>query len=88
MMGGMKKPGMSMPGTGGINTGMRQPLPAQAADRAREAIAAAMMKRSMKPMAAQQIMPNGRAFAKGGMVGCGYTPKSSATMRGAARKGK
>lgn len=51
--------------------------------------AAAMMQRSMTPMApGSSIMPTGRAYAKGGMVGCNYTPKSSATMRGAARKGK
>lgn len=51
--------------------------------------AAAMMQRSMTPMApGSSIMPMGRAYAKGGMVGCNYTPKSSATMRGAARKGK
>ena len=73
MRGGMKRPGMPMPGTGGINPGMRQPLP---------------MPRSMTPMAAQQIMPTGRAYAKGGMVGCDWSPKSSTTMRGAARKGK
>lgn len=66
--------GASMP-----SLGMGQGLPAPAA---------AMMQRSMTPMAAQQIMPMGRAYAKGGMVGCNYTPKSSATMRGAARKGK
>ena len=35
-----------------------------------------------------QVMPGGRAFKKGGMVGCDWSPKSSATMRGAARKGK
>ena len=44
--------------------------------------------RTMTPMAAQQIMPMGRAYAKGGMVGCDWSPKSSTTMRGAARKGK
>jgi len=38
------------------------------------------------PMAPQ--MPMGRAYAKGGMVGCGWTAPSSKTMRGAARKGK
>ena len=70
---GRMKPGMDRPGTGGQNPGMRQPLP---------------MPRSMTPMAAQQIMPTGRAFAKGGMVGCDWSPKSSTTMRGAARKGK
>jgi hypothetical protein len=41
--------------------------------------------RSMTPMASQQIMPEGRAFKKGGMVGCDWSPKSSTTMRGAAR---
>lgn len=46
------------------------------------------MPRTMTPMAAQQIMPTGRAYAKGGMVGCDWSPKSSTTMRGAARKGK
>mgnify|MGYP003660954302 CR=1 FL=1 len=35
-----------------------------------------------------QIMPQGRAFKRGGMVGCDWSPKSSTTMRGAARKGK
>ena len=45
--------------------------------------------RTMTPMApGSQIMPTGRAYAKGGMVGCDWSPKSSATMRGAARKGK
>lgn len=44
--------------------------------------------RTMTPMAAQQIMPTGRAYAKGGMVGCGWAAPSSKTMRGAARKGK
>lgn len=64
-------------------------LPSQAADRAREALAAAMQSRSMTPMVpGSSIMPNGRAYAKGGMVGCGWSPKSGATMRGAARKGK
>ena len=38
--------------------------------------------------AGAQVMPGGRAFKKGGMVGCDWSPKSSATMRGAARKGK
>jgi hypothetical protein len=32
-----------------------------------------------------QVMPEGRAFKKGGMVGCDWSPKSAATMRGAAR---
>lgn len=67
------RPGVPMPAAGMAQS----PMPA-----------AAMMQRSMTPMAAQQIMPMGRAYAKGGMVGCNYTPKSSATMRGAARKGK
>jgi hypothetical protein len=45
--------------------------------------------RTMTPMApGSQIMPTGRAYAKGGMVGCGWTAPSSKTMRGAARKGK
>ena len=68
------RPGAQMPATG-----MAQgPMPA-----------AAMMQRSMTPMApGSLIMPMGRAYAKGGMVGCNYTPKSSTTMRGAARKGK
>lgn len=39
-----------------------------------------------RPMTAgAQVMPGGRAFKKGGMVGCDWSPKSSATMRGAAR---
>jgi hypothetical protein len=71
--------GRPMPKTGGPNPGIRQqaaiPAPGSAV-------------RSMAPMAAQQIMPTGRAFAKGGMVGCDWKAPSSKTMRGAARKGK
>lgn len=68
------RPGAPMPATGMAQS----PMPA-----------AAMMQRSMTPMVpGSSIMPMGRAYAKGGMVGCNYTPKSSATMRGAARKGK
>lgn len=76
---GRMKPGMDRPGTGGPNPGMRQPLPMPPPGSAI---------RNMAPMAAQQVMPGGRAFKKGGMVGCDWSPKSSKTMRGAARKGK
>lgn len=65
--------------TGGVNVGMRPSLPLGATPTARSM--AAMAPGSM-------IMPTGRAYAKGGMVGCDWKPKSSATMRGAARKGK
>jgi len=39
-----------------------------------------------KPAPASADM--GMGYAKGGMVGCSWSPKSSTTMRGAARKGK
>jgi hypothetical protein len=64
------------------------PMPSLGMGQGLPAPAAAMMQRSMTPMAAQQIMPMGRAYAKGGMVGCDWKPKSSSTMSGAARKGK
>ncbi len=67
--------GRMKPGTGGPNPGMRQPLPMPPQGM-----------RGMTPGAA--VMPGGRAFKKGGMVGCDWSPKSSKTMRGAARKGK
>ena len=71
----MGRPGMGKPGTGGVNVGVR-PLPMP-------------VSRSMNAMGpGSMVMPTGRAFAKGGMVGCDWFPKSSATMRGAARKGK
>lgn len=48
-----------------------------------------MYARNMTSMApGSTIMPTGRAYAKGGMVGCDWKPKSAATMRGNARKGK
>lgn len=87
----------SAPGlTGGVNVGMRpgmpvrRPLPIMGPDGAgvSRPMPVGGKPRSMNPMAAEQIMQNGRAYAKGGMVGCDWKPKSSATMRGAARKGK
>jgi hypothetical protein len=99
MRGGMKRPGMPMPGTGGINPGMRQPLPVTGGPNVGMrpgmgmgvSLDVAALKNklgALRPMAAAQVMPGGRAFAKGGMVGCDWSPKSSKTMRGAARKGK
>lgn len=42
--------------------------------------------RSMAAMApGSMIMPTGRAYAKGGMVGCDWKAPSAKTMRGAAR---
>ena len=76
---GMGRHGKGLPKTGGLNPGMRQPLPMPPPGSAI---------RNIAPMAAQQVMPGGRAFKKGGMVGCDWSPKSSKTMRGAARKGK
>lgn len=55
-------------------------LPSQAS-----AIARAKLK-ALGP--GSQVMENGRAFKRGGMVGCSWSPKSGKTMRGAARKGK
>lgn len=76
---GIGRHGKGLPKTGGLNPGMRQPLPMPPPGSAT---------RNIAPMAAQQVMPGGRAFKKGGMVGCDWSPKSSKTMRGAARKGK
>ena len=86
---GMGRLGMGRLGMGRLGMG-RTGAPMPAAGMAQSPMAAAaMMQRSMTPMApGSSIMPMGRAYAKGGMVGCNYTPKSSATMRGAARKGK
>ena len=69
---GMGRPGMGRPGMGKPGTGGVNVGP----------------RPNMTPMAAQQIMPEGRAFKKGGMVGCDWKAPSSKTMRGAARKGK
>ena len=73
--------GMGRPGTGG-------PMAPPAPNPRTMILPSSAPPRSMTPMASQQIMPEGRAFKKGGMVGCDWSPKSSTTMRGAARKGK
>ena len=76
--------GMGRPGTGGP---MPQQMPVGGGMRPYGAPAASPV--NVKPMTAgASVMPEGRAFKKGGMVGCDWSPKSSATMRGAARKGK
>ena len=73
--------------TGGVNVGMRpdtpvrRPLPILTTPSGRS--------RDLRVMVpGSQIMPHGRAYKNGGMVGCDWSPKSSKTMRGAARKGK
>lgn len=75
--------------TGGVNVGVRPPpVTGPGGVGLSRPMSGMPTPRSMTPMAADQIMPTGRAYAKGGMVGCDWKPKSSATMRGAARKGK
>lgn len=73
--------------TGGVNVGMRQDMPVRRPlPMPPEQTRQPRGMRSMVPGSA--VMPYGRAFKKGGMVGCDWSPKSSKTMRGAARKGK
>ena len=92
MMGGMKmrgrmgRPGMDKPGTGGVTVGVR-PLPMPGTNLG-SAMGAMPVRRSMNAMGpGSMVMPTGRAYAKGGMVGCDWKAPSSKTMRGAARKG-
>lgn len=81
---GMGRPGMGRPGTGGP---MPQQMPVGGGMRPYGVPAASPA--NIRPMTAgASVMPEGRAFKKGGMVGCDWSPKSSTTMRGAARKGK
>ena len=79
----MNKMPPALPPTGGVNVGMKRPLPPPMGQN-RPPVSAV---KSMATMNAQQVMPYGKAYAKGGMVGCSWSPKSSTTMRGAARKG-
>ena len=83
----VKRPGMGVPGTGGVNVGVR-PLPMPGTNLG-SAMGAVPVTRSMNAMGpGSMVMPTGRAYAKGGMVGCDWKAPSSKTMRGAARKGK